>query len=116
MYPFFSVNEKSIIDLPQILPSIHLRQNAHLLDGYFVEFLEALRLWNAIVYHDSIDILHVGDADKLVNCGVVALVAFQRWIRGLPLLVCHAEERDIQNICFTRVDDVHLRSRNGVRN
>ena len=113
MFLWSSFNINSIIKsflngLPQILPSIHLRQDAHLLDGDFVEPFEALGLRDSVVDHDGVDVLHVGDADKLVDRGIVTLVAFQRWIRGLPLLVRHAEKCDIQNICFTRIDDVHL--------
>ena len=82
-----------------------------MLDGDFVQLLEALGLGNPIVDHDGVDVLHVGDADKLVDGGVVALVAFERRIGGLPLLVRHAEKRDIENIRFACVDDVHLRAR-----
>ena len=60
----------------QQLPPLGLGEDAHLLDGDFVEFFEALRLRNAIIDHDSVDVLHVGDADELVDCSVVALVAF----------------------------------------
>lgn len=93
-----------------MLSSFNLGEDAHLLDGDFVEFFEALRLRNAIIDHDGVDVLHVGDADELVDRGVVALVAFQRRIRGLPLLMRHAEKRDIENIGLARVDGVHLRA------
>ena len=79
-----------------------------MLDGDFVQLFQPLRLGNSVVDHHGVDVLHVGDADELVDRGIVTLVAFQRWIRGLPLLVRHAEKCDIQNICFTRIDDVHL--------
>ena len=69
----------------------------------------------AIIDHDGIDVLHVGDADKLVDCGVVALVAFERRVCGLPLLVRHAEECDIENVCLACVDYVHLRACYGGR-
>ena len=84
-----------------------------MLDGDLVEFLQPLRLGDTIVDHDGVDVLHVGDADELVDGGVVALVAFERRVRRLPLLVRHAKKRDIENICFTRVDDIHLRARDG---
>ena len=79
-----------------------------MLDGDFVQFLEALGLGYSVVYHDGVDVLHVGDADKLVDCGVVALVTLEVGVRRLPLLVRLAEERDIEDIRFTCVDDVHL--------
>lgn len=61
-----------------------------------------------LIDHDGVDVLHVGDADELVDGGVVALVAFELRVRGLPLLVRHAEKRDIENIRLACVDDVHL--------
>ena len=79
-----------------------------MLNGDFVQFLQALRLGNTIVDHNGVDVLHVGDADELVDGGVVALVAFERRVRRLPLLVRHAEKCDIKNISLTCVDDVHL--------
>ena len=97
--------------LSQILPLPYFGEDAHLLDGDFVQFLQALRLRDAVIDHDGVDVLHVGNADELVDCGVVALVAFERWIGGLLLLVRHTEEGHVQHICLTRVDDVHLRAR-----
>ena len=61
-----------------------------MLDGDFIQFFQPLRLGNTIVDHDGVDILHVGDADELVDGGIVALVAFERLVRYLPLLVRHA--------------------------
>ena len=79
-----------------------------MLDGDFVEFLQPLRLGDTIVDHDGVDVLHVGDADELIDGGVVALIALERWVCGLPLLVRHAEKCHIQHIRFARVDYVHL--------
>ena len=79
-----------------------------MLDGDFVQFLEALGLGNPIIDHDGVDVLHIGDANQLVDGGVVALVAFERRVGGLPLLMRHAEKRDIENIRFACVDNVHL--------
>ena len=87
-----------------------------MLDGDFVQLLQALWLRNAVINHDGVDVLHVGDADELVDGGIVALIAFERRINGLPLLVCHTEEGYIQHIRLARIDDVHLRSRNGIWN
>ncbi len=53
--------------LLQELPSLDFRQNTHLLDGDFVELFETLRLRNTIIDHDGVDVLHVGDADELVD-------------------------------------------------
>ena len=46
-----------------------------MLDGDFVQILEALGLWHTIIDHNGIDVLHVRDADELVDGGIVALVA-----------------------------------------
>ena len=50
------------------------------MDGDFVQPLQALRLRDSVVDHHRVDVLHVGDADELVDRRVVALVAFQRGI------------------------------------
>ena len=55
-----------------------------MLDGDFVQLLQALRLRDSVIDHDGVDVLHVGDADELVDGGIVALVAFERRIGGLP--------------------------------
>ena len=67
-----------------MLSPLDFGENAHLQDGDFVQLLQTLRLGSTIVDHDGIDVLHVGDADELVDGGVVALVAFERRIGGLP--------------------------------
>ena len=54
----------------QIFPLLNFEEDAHLLDGDFVELFEALGLRDSIIDHDSVDVLHVGDADKLVDSGV----------------------------------------------
>ena len=79
-----------------------------MLDGDFVQLLQALRLGNAVINHDGVDVLHVGDADELVDGSVVALVAFERRVGGLPLLVRHTEKRHIKHVSLVCVDDVHL--------
>ena len=79
-----------------------------MLDGDFVQFLEALRLGHSVVDHHGVDLLHVGDADKLVDGGVVALIALERRVCRLPLLVRHAKQGNIQHISLACIDDVHL--------
>ena len=64
----------------QILSVIDFGKNAHLLNGDFVQLLETLGLGDSVLYHDGIDILHVRNADELVDGGVVALVALERRI------------------------------------
>ncbi len=78
-----SLELSTIYHFRSLLP-LGLEEDAHLLDGDFVQFLEALRLRNAVINHDGVDVHHVGDADELVDGGIVALVAFERRIGGLP--------------------------------
>ena len=47
----------------QRLPALDFRQDAHLLDGDFVQLLEALGLGNSVIDHDGVDVLHVRYAD-----------------------------------------------------
>ena len=84
-----------------------------MLDGDLVQLLQPLRLRNTIIDHDGVDVLHVGDTNELVDGGVIALVAFERRVGDLPLLMRHAEESYIQHIRFARVDDVHLSACDG---
>ena len=79
-----------------------------MLYGDFVQLLQPLGLGNAVIDHYGVDVLHVGDADELIDGGVVALIALERWVCSLPLLVRHAEKCHIQHISFARVDYVHL--------
>ena len=77
----------------------------------FVQALQSLGLRDAVVYHDGVDVLHIGDADKLVDGGVVALVAFKVGVCGLPLLMRFAEQRHIEYVRFACVDHAHLCTR-----
>ena len=65
------------------------------MDGDFVEAFKALRLRDSVVDHHRVDILHVGDADELVDRRIVALVALQRRILALPLLMRLAKQRNV---------------------
>ena len=61
------------------------------MDCDFVEAFETLWLRNAVLDHHRIEILHVGDADELIDVRIVPLVALQVRMRELPLLMCLAE-------------------------
>ena len=56
--------------------AFYILQHGHLLDGYLVEFLETFALRHAFMYKDGIQILHITQANQLVNRCVVADVAF----------------------------------------
>ena len=47
----------------QILSPLYFGEDAHLLDGDLVQFLEALGLGNSVIDHDGVDVLHVRYAD-----------------------------------------------------
>jgi len=63
MLHFAYVRCSATDNLLQILSPLNFREDAHLLDGDFIQFLESLRLWNTIVDHDGVDVLHVRYAD-----------------------------------------------------
>ena len=44
-----------------------MRQNAHLVNGDFIKPLQSLGLRDAVIDHHCVDILHIGDANKLVG-------------------------------------------------
>ena len=81
------------------------------MDRDFVEPLEPLGLGDAVLNHYRIEILHIRNADQLVDIGVIALIALQVGMLSLPLLVRLPEEGDIQHIRLIRVNNVHLRPR-----
>ena len=86
------------------------------MDCNFVQALEALRLRNAVLDHHRIEILHVRDADELIDVRIVPLIALQVGMPHLPLLMRLAKEGDVEYIRLIRVDDVHLRPRDRRRN
>ena len=65
------------------------------MDGDFVEALETLRLSDAVVDHHRIDVFEIGNADELIDVGVISLITFECRIRRLPLLMGATEKRDI---------------------
>ena len=81
------------------------------MDCDFVEAFETLGLGNAILDHHRIEILHVRDADELIDVRIVALIALLVGMLRLPLLMCLAEESDIEDIRLVRVDNAQLRPR-----
>ena len=82
------------------------------MDGDFVEPPQPLRLRYAILNHPGVEVLHVRHADQLIDVGIVSLVAFEVWMRELPLLMRPPEKRNIQHVRLVRVNDTHLGARN----
>ena len=88
----------------QQFPIPHFFQHGHLLDCYFVEFVQAITLRDALVDEHRVKILHIGEANKLVDGGIVAHIAFRAGIGFTPLLGGHPEESHIEDIRFLGVD------------
>lgn len=86
------------------------------MDGDFVEPPQSFRLRYAVLDHHGVEVFHVRHADQLIDVGIVSLVAFEVWMRELPLLVRLPEKRNIQHVRLVRVDDAHLGARNRRRN
>ena len=57
------------------------------MDGDFVESFETLGLEDAVLDHHGVEVFHVRQADQLIDVGIVSLVAFEVWMRELPLLM-----------------------------
>lgn len=76
-----------IVNLPQQVPSATRREDAHLMDGDFVEPPQSFRLRHAILDHHGVEVFHVRHADQVIDVGIVSLIAFEVWMRELPLLM-----------------------------
>ena len=60
----------------QQLSTFTVLQHLHLLDSDLVEFYKSLALGDTVVNENSIDILHVREADEFIDGGIVADIAF----------------------------------------
>ena len=60
-------------------------------DGYLVQAFQALALRDAVADEDGVEIFKVGEADKLVDGGIVAHVAFLVGVGIAPFLGGNAE-------------------------
>ena len=61
-----------------------------------------------LVDEDGIEVLHIRQANQLVDSGIVAYVAFLVCICLSPLLGCHSEHRHVEYICFVGIYDACL--------
>ena len=82
------------------------------MDGDFVEPPQSLWLRYAVLDHHGVEVFHVRQADQLIDVGIVSLVAFEVWMRELPLLMRLPEKHNVQHVRLVRVDDAHLGARN----
>ena len=53
-------------------------QHGHLLDGYLVEFMKAFLLRHAFVDKHRIQVLHVTEANQLINRRIIADIALKK--------------------------------------
>lgn len=82
------------------------------MDGDFIEPPQSLWLRYAVLDHHGVEVFHVRQADQLIDVGIVSLVAFEVWMRELPLLMRLPEKRNVQHVRLVRIDDAHLGARN----
>ena len=73
----------TIILLFQYMLTFYVLQHGHLLDCYLIKFLETFALRKTFVDKDRIEVLHVTQANQLVNCRVIANIAFVASIQRL---------------------------------
>ena len=52
--------------------AVNVLQHSHLLDGYLVEFMKAFLLRHAFVDKHCIQVLHVTEANQLIDCRIIA--------------------------------------------
>ena len=81
---------------------------AHLMDGDLVELDQALPQWHTMFNKHRIEILHVGEAYKFIDRGVIPDISFEVGIGFSPLFCCHAEHSHIQHIGFIGIYDTRL--------
>ena len=84
--------------------AVHVFQHGHLLDCYLVEFMQAFLLGHTFVDENRVEVLHIAQANQLVDCCVVADIAFVLGMCVAPLLGCHAEQSHIEYIRFVGID------------
>ena len=67
----------------------NLFEDAHLADGYLVQTFQTFALWDTVADEDCIEIFKVGEADKLVDGGIVAYI-FKRLRPAWFLIVANS--------------------------
>ncbi len=59
-------------------------KDAHLMDGDLIELDEPLMLWHPLFNEHRVEILHIGEAYKFVDGGVIPDIAFEVGIGFMP--------------------------------
>ena len=88
----------------QYMLAFHILQHGHLLDRYFVEFLEAFSLWQTFVNEYCIQVLHITQTNQLIYCCVIADIAFILRMCVAPLFGGHSKQCHIEHICFVGIN------------
>ena len=83
-------------------------QYAHLMNGYLVQLHKPLALSHALFDENRIEVFHIRQTDKFVDCGVIAYIAFHAGVSITPLLCRYAKHRHIQHIGLIGIDDACL--------
>lgn len=81
---------------------------AHLMDGDLIELDQTLLLWHPLFNKHRIEILHIREAYKFIDRGIIPDIAFEVGIGITPLFRCHAEHSHIQHIGFIGIYDTCL--------
>ena len=69
-------------------------QHCHLMDGDCIEPAKPFCLWKPIVYENGVQAFHIGQADELVNGGIITNVSLEIGIGVPPFSRRHAEQGD----------------------
>ena len=91
-------------------------QYLHLLDGNLIQLNQSFALGQALVNEHGIEVLHVRQANQLIDSGIVTDVAFLVCIRLPPLFGSHAEHRYVEHISLISINDACLLGSNLFRN
>ena len=78
------------------------------MDGDLVQFHKSLALRQTLTDENRIEVFHIRQAYKFVDCGVVAYVAFQVRVSIAPLLCRYAEHRHVEYVGFVGINHIRL--------
>ena len=76
--------------------------------GYLIQLDKSFTLSHALLDENSIEVLHIRQANQLIDSGIVTDIAFLVCIRLPPLFGSHAEHRYVEHISLVGVNDACL--------
>ena len=86
------------------------------MDGDCIESAKPFCLWKPIVYENGVQAFHIGQADELVNGGIITNVSLEIGIGVPPFSRRHAEQGDIKKVGLIGIDKGNLFLRHFGRN